>query len=680
MGEEMPGTKERLSSDVYNAEIPDEIKSAVWVGELDFSKGVDSALDQVIVEEPKPPFSISFMGEIIPSKTVEKVMGEEYGGDNPIFSNEELATGLIIQDAKYELMEKQAQGNDGILKQIKERRDFIKTTIREVLSGDETTSLLLDKMDDATRKLNMFLADKRVKVTGLVLVEAMVLAACMQGGGGEVMTPTDTGVSTGPTPVATEVISAEPTFVPEEIVITPTPPDVNSFVPAVNPPEYQASGGEYSQGAEAVAENNFYKSVYGLYTQEEGAETFDSEELFREAMDEYLVEKGLTVMQSESPVEGQVLSLITSKDLKSFYAYVTSEGAMRTSRLDIGDNESTLHKFDLPNGTSLGMTWKQEGGVENAYYFAVDEASGQAVAWINTSESTTDKLDLRLVGDGDYTQVESFARVGGVWTAKSKEGEDLFTFDVEARAWKEVKVDPNYGYIAPEVWGEESLPLVKEWWEGYKEKMPTNEDIKWMTYGDGSRVEMGEIPGLRSGSSRTFGVIIGELFDFPDSIDPSDYEQMLLTFLPTNPEKVEEAGNIVPVRITTDSSIDNFVVSLGILSENGAIKENLRWNYVDIAYNMLHGDLLRFLRAGLNGESPPLYGCQLAVSLAGSDNAAETKYIRSLYSEEGDGEWEVGDTRSPALIPQGHGIFTIPESCMTEELWEVFRSLPNDPR
>lgn len=36
--------------------------------------------------------------------------------------------------------------------------------------------------------------------------------------------------------------------------------------------------------------------------------------------------------------------------------------------------------------------------------------------------------------------------------------------------WEESKVDPNYGYIAPEVHREESLPLIKEWWEGYKEK------------------------------------------------------------------------------------------------------------------------------------------------------------------------------------------------------------------
>ncbi len=666
--------------DVHNAETPDEIRNAVRVGELDFSKGVDSVLDQVTVEEFKPPFSISFMGEVIPGKTVEKVMREEFGGDNPIFSNEELATGLIIQDAKYELMEKQAQGNEGFLKQIKERRDFIKTTIREVLSGNETTSPLLDKIDDTTRKLNMLLADKRVKVTGLVLTEAMILAACVQGGGGEVMTPTDTGVSTGPTPVATEVISVEPTFVPEEIVITPTPPDVNSFVPAVNPPEYQASGGEYSQGAEAVAENGFYKAVYGLYAQEEGAETFGSEELFREAMDKYLVEKGLTVMQSESPVEGQIVSLITNVDRNKFYAYVTPEGAVRTSRLDIGDDESTLHKFDLPDGTILGMTWKEEGGVENAYYFAVDEASGQAIAWINTSESTTDKLDLRLVGDGDYAQVESFSKVNGVWTARNSEGEDLFTFDVETKAWKEVKIDPNYGYIAPEVWGEESLPLIKEWWENYKEKMPTNEDIKWMTYEDGSKVEMGEIPGMDYASTRTFGVIIGEMFDFPDSIDEYGDEKMLLTFLPTYIDRVEEAGNIVPIRLADTDKMPP--VTLRIVGEGGAVKESFKWNYVDVRYNISWGDLYRFLQAGLSREDPPLYGCQLAVSMAGtgSEGAENTKLLKSMYGEVGDGEWEV-DSGWPyfATNPQSAGMFAISESCMTEEMWKVFERLPNNP-
>ena len=51
-------------------------------------------------------------------------------------------------------------------------------------------------------------------------------------------------------------------------------------------------------------------------------------------------------------------------------------------------------------------------------------------------------------------------------------------FEFNGDIWEELKVDPNYGYIAPEVWGKESLPLIKQWWEKYKEKMPTNEDIK----------------------------------------------------------------------------------------------------------------------------------------------------------------------------------------------------------
>ena len=285
---------------------------------------------------------------------------------------------------------------------------------------------------------------------------------------------------------------------------------------------------------------------------------------------------------------------------------------------------------------------------------------------------------------GDYQVVgEGIAYVTKTTEGQvvAKDSNDRTRFSYDGEEWKEVgKIDPNYGYIAPEVWGAESLPLVKEWWEGYKEKMPTNEDIKWLTYEDGSRVEMGEVSGIEYAGTRTYGVIIGEMFDFPDSIDPNDYEQMLLTFLPTNPDKVEEAGNIVPVRLTTNHEKLHWTVSLKIIGDNGAIKENIRWNYVDVRFNMPHGELLRFLQAGLSGENPPLYGCQLAVSLAGSGRVDETKHISSLYGEEGDGEWRVdNDLDWLALNPQGAGIFAIPESCMTEELWEVFRSLPNNP-
>jgi len=65
---------------------------------------------------------------------------------------------------------------------------------------------------------------------------------------------------------------------------------------------------------------------------------------------------------------------------------------------------------------------------------------------------------------------------------------------------------------------------------------------------------------------------------------------------------------------------------------------------------------------------------------SGGDGADTLKHISSLYGEEGDGEWEVDNKMDwLALNPQGHGVFYIPESCMTEEIWKVFRTLPNNP-
>jgi len=289
--------------------------------------------------------------------------------------------------------------------------------------------------------------------------------------------------------------------------------------------------------------------------------------------------------------------------------------------------------------------------------------------------------DYLVVGEG----IDALTtKAEGAIAALDGEGEDLFTFDLETRAWKEVKIDPNYGYIAPELWGEESLPLIKEWWEGYKKKMPTNEDIKWMTYEDGSRVEMGEIPNTRFATSRNFGVILAGMFDFPDRIDESGHEHLLLTLLPTNSDKIEEAGNIVPIKLTTETE-HPWTVSLKIIGEGGAIRDKYRWNNMDVAYNMPHKDLLRFLRAGLSGENPPLYGCQLAVSMVGTNYGSKylpgesTKFTNSMYGEEGDGEWEVDYEMVWPPPPSGHGLFAIPESCMTNELWEVFRTLPNNP-
>ncbi len=263
-------------------------------------------------------------------------------------------------------------------------------------------------------------------------------------------------------------------------------------------------------------------------------------------------------------------------------------------------------------------------------------------------------------------------------------GYPRFVFDGDF--WEELKVDPNYGYIATEQWGEESLPLVKEWWEGYKEKMPTNEDIKWMTYEDGGRVEMGEMPNLRYATTRTYGVILADMFDFPDSIDSSGDEQMLLTLLPTNADKTEEAGDIVPVRLTTTTEYTP-TVSLRIIGNNQAIRDNRIWNSVDAAYNIPHKELLRFLHAGLSGDKPLLYGCQLAVSIVGTNLDSEwlnyesdPKSVTALHGVEGDGEWEVDYvTKGLPRMPQGAGLFAIPESCMTEIMWEVFRTLPNNP-
>jgi len=293
--------------------------------------------------------------------------------------------------------------------------------------------------------------------------------------------------------------------------------------------------------------------------------------------------------------------------------------------------------------------------------------------------------DYLVVGEG----IDALATTAdGEIVALDGEGEDLFTFDVETRAWKEVKVDPNYGCIVGGGnSGEEILPIIKDWWEGYKENMPTNEDIKWMIYEDGSKVELGEILGetYTYSANKTYGLILAGIVDLPDSVDANDYEKVLLTLSPTNPDKIEEAGNITPIRLSTRPDYSSFTtVSLKITGEGGAIKDNRYWNYVDVAYNIPHKDLIRFLQAGLSGDNPPLKGCQLAVSLTGANTADydtdEYKQLTAISSEVGDGEWEAENSFSNyALVPQGAGLFAIPESCMTEEMWGVFGTLPNNP-
>ena len=103
---------------------------------------------------------------------------------------------------------------------------------------------------------------------------------------------------------------------------------------------------------------------------------------------------------------------------------------------------------------------------------------------------------------GDYVVVAEEIDVlttttDGEIVAVDGSGNPRFVFNGDI--WEELKVDPNYGFIVGVgEFGRASLPMVKDWWENYKEKMPTNEDVKWLTYEDGSRVELGEIPNFWS--------------------------------------------------------------------------------------------------------------------------------------------------------------------------------------
>ena len=409
--------------------------------------------------------------------------------------------------------------------------------------------------------------------------------------------------------------------------------------------------------------------IFKLYRTDLGLEgieiMFMGEEDYHAEMDEFMGNHPeWEVFQIQDSVTGEVLTYIGNKDGKSVQWAVTTEGAL--ADVVPGDNTGMYGRF-------IEITVKNPDNIFSSNRLSFNR--GEDGFWY-MAEVTHKNVEERwfIAPGGTEDNIES------QWIEVEKKVEEIVEEVVEE------KMELNYGYIAPTIWGEESLPLVREWWEDYKEKMPTNEDIKWLTYEDGSRVEMGEIPGMEYFTTKTFGVIMGEMFDFPDSIDENDYEQWLLTLLPTNPEKIEEAGNIIPVRLTTDPYHSESDVTLSIIGENGAIKESLSWNYVDNAYNMPFEDLLRFLKVGLSGENPPLYGCQLAVSLVGTNYGTEylpgkpTKFVNSMFGKEGDGDWEVDyDRGDTAPIPQGAGAFYISESCMTPELREVFGTLPNNP-
>ena len=202
--------------------------------------------------------------------------------------------------------------------------------------------------------------------------------------------------------IEAELESVEPTVTstPEPsptpyVVESPVPESVNSGVLPLTPPEYKASGGAFSEAAQAPAKEAYYRSLYEMYKLAHGPTYFydegdlSAQEVFEEEMRIFATEQKLRIFQLESPDKTQVISFPVKDNGNNTWSmwWFTTEAGAFSARPDIpSTNDSTWTEIRVDG--QIGGNWGEDG---NFYVFQLNQ-NGEAVAWFSPAESVTNNL------------------------------------------------------------------------------------------------------------------------------------------------------------------------------------------------------------------------------------------------------------------------------------------------
>jgi len=185
----------------------------------------------------------------------------------------------------------------------------------------------------------------------------------------------------------------EPTGTPEPFSLLEATPTLESrpFTLPVNPPEYipQASGGAFPEGIREVAELDYYRALETLYRQEVGSFLTANLADYQQFLTNYARQNNLDVRQvwnSQFGNDYQMVSAIIKRlfgGRESVYWYSTPGGAL-SARPDVpSDVNANFIPIELQQGTHADFRWNNED--RHIYLFEVDNLTGKAVSWLNTT-------------------------------------------------------------------------------------------------------------------------------------------------------------------------------------------------------------------------------------------------------------------------------------------------------
>ena len=315
-------------------------------------------------------------------------------------------------------------------------------------------------------------------------------------------------------PSATPRPTERPTPKPFSLIEATPTVEVRPFTPPINPPEYdpQAAGGAFPEGIRAVAELDYYRALETLYRQEVGSFLTANLAEYQQFLTTYARQNNLDVRQvwnSQFGNDYQMVSAIIKRlsgGRESVYWYATPGGAL-SARPDVPSVvNSNLVSVELQQGTHADFRWNNED--RNIYLFEVDNSTGEAVSWLNTTTANAASSEGLVQAFESYVR-EVMPTTGLDPVVNANVGEQ-FLLDKGFRSMKDALADVNTtSFVAglSMVGSGERLFFRQMWYMSQKMKII-----------GGYQLSLANQPGYREGDSAY--CLLGASPDTPDMVVP----------------------------------------------------------------------------------------------------------------------------------------------------------------